>query len=162
MQCGSEMCEGPAATDVTASERDNEPHIEEVQKRRRSAPQINLSAMRDVANQTARVAINQAAHRRGLQQAASKWLMGICTIMMGGIVTVMFKDNEALARVAVGLCWVIAVWWLCVGVLRYRRAVMVDPKRQERKVRRAALAEPREELHENPTVVQDEPSDVTE
>ena len=105
----------------------------ELPTRRTTTPKINLAAMRDVANQSARVAIDRAAHRHGLQRAAYKWMLAICAIMIGGAVTVIIKDNVVLARVLSGLCWIISVWWLFLGSASYRSAMSTHRQRSDRK-----------------------------
>jgi hypothetical protein len=106
----------------------------QVAKRRSPIPRINLSALRDVANLNARVDIDRAARSRGLKEAAFKWSMGLSAIAIGWFVTIILKQDMALARVLSGACWTIAVWWMFLGSLVYRRAVLVNPKRHQKKI----------------------------
>jgi hypothetical protein len=96
---------------------------------RTQGPRMNLAAMRDVANQTARTAIDRHAHRRGLQQAAFKWMSAVCVILIGAISTQITKGDAAITQVLWLACSIIAVWWFFMGALSYRQAAMTNPKR---------------------------------
>jgi pSer/pThr/pTyr-binding forkhead associated (FHA) protein len=101
-----------------------------VARRQSPIPRINLSAMRDVANQTARVDIDRAAHRHGLKEAAFKWSMALAAIAIGWFVTLILKHDIERARVLSAACWIIAVWWSFLGLMFYRRAVLTNPNRR--------------------------------
>jgi hypothetical protein len=104
------------------------PPAKEVKRRSTAIPRINLSALRDVANLTARVDIDRAARRQGLKEAGFKWSMGLSAIAIGWFITVILAHDPVLAHVLSFACWAIAVWWLFLGSLFYHRAVLRRPK----------------------------------
>jgi hypothetical protein len=82
-------------------------------------PAIDLSAMRDVANQTARVAIRHHWERRGMQDAFVKWTLALCAVAVGCVLGMMPNPHHhfsAALIASVGM-FVAAAYWGVQGVV---------------------------------------------
>lgn len=102
-------------------------HLDELRMQREKLPPINLSAMRDVANQTARVAINQHVSRLGMQDAYWKLFLAGVGGMTGIGLTVLSKGAVNLPLAGALVAFIVTGIWLYRGLAVYR---VVRRKRQ--------------------------------
>lgn len=102
-------------------------HLDELRAQREKLPPINLSAMRDVANQTARVAINQHVSRLGMQDAYWKLFLAGVGGMTGIGLVVLSKGLVSLPLAGALVAFIVTGIWLYRGLAVYR---VVRRKRQ--------------------------------
>ena len=91
-------------------------------------PAIDLSAMRDVANQTARVAISHHWKRRGLQDAYLKWTMAVCAVAIGVVLGMLanHKQRYSAASIAAFGMFLASAFWAVQGLMRWYGAKLAS------------------------------------
>jgi hypothetical protein len=98
--------------------------LDTIPVRRDNKSQVDLSALRCLANQNARTAIGIYEHRQGLRLAAFKWLVALAAVVSGGGVMYIYRHRPLLGYSLAGICWTVAAFWSCRGALVYRQAVV--------------------------------------
>ena len=122
----------PKAQPKVAAEVPTPANPSEFVPRTRPAP-MDLGALRDVANRTARSAIERHTSRVWLQAAITKWFMAaIAMISLGGLVYWSGR-NLTLARVGLVIACLGAVVWFAQAAwltLRSIRALLAEKRRR--------------------------------
>jgi hypothetical protein len=97
--------------------------LESIPSRRDKTQNVDLTVLRDVANQNARTAIGTYEHRQALQLAAFKWLVALAAVFTGTAVIFIFRQRSLLGYLLAGICWTVAAFWTCRGALTYRHSI---------------------------------------
>ncbi|MCA9168636.1 MAG: hypothetical protein KDB23_13265, partial [Planctomycetales bacterium] len=100
---------------------------------RAKLPNINLSAMRDVANSTARRDITQHTVRREREHAMFSWALSAAMLAVGAGLGMLTQQPFSLANWAAAACFVAAVFWASLGLNRWKQVraaqtVPIDPR----------------------------------
>ena len=126
----------PDRPTMEAAERPNGPS--EFVPRTRPAP-LDLGALRDVANQTARSAIERHTSRVWLQAAVMKWFMVAIALIVGGGLVYWSGRNLAIARIGLVIASLGAVVWSAQAAWLTQRSLraLLAEKSERRKSRPA-------------------------
>ncbi len=112
-----------------------EPPIEDFRPRVKQ-PTMNLSAMRDVANQTARVALDRHAHRQRIQDAYLKWSIAASSLILGTGLSYWAKSPKSMTAVGAGAAFLATLYCTVQGAICWRAGM------RDRRDERARDAEP--------------------
>jgi hypothetical protein len=106
---------------------------------RKRMPPIDLNAMRNVANETARVAIDRHSHRQSMQDAYLKWSLAAVSLLTGVGLSIWIRELFCLPTFGAALAYSGAAIWFWQGVIRCQNVLRVRKESHELELKSGKL-----------------------